>query len=225
MSQSSASSPEPASAQKAAMKARPPPLLPPPPPPKSERAETAAAEAEFDLANQKPALEPAEPILAETPQPQPQPQPQLDPETAEQQPATELTCWVCCEGSDELLVTGCACRGSSGLAHLRCLVAAAQHDVESWTTCPTCGQYYTGAVDVGLSRARWRLVCARPPDDVRFQCCCRGQLPPRSCLLQVLCRELVRASCRGSGGRRICARASCLGRKNDCSLRTTWQLH
>ena len=80
------------------------------------------------------------------------------------------SCWVCCEGggtaeNDKLLSTGCACRGSSGLAHLRCLVLAAQHDVDSWTTCPTCEQYYTGEVDVGLARARWKLVRQRPPED------------------------------------------------------------
>ena len=77
-------------------------------------------------------------------------------------------CWVCCEGSSAarpLLTTGCACRGSAGLAHLECLVAAATHDVECWTTCPTCRQEYTGAADVGLARARWALVRGRPAED------------------------------------------------------------
>ena len=43
-----------------------------------------------------------------------------------------VECWVCCEDSDAgttLLASGCACRGTSGMAHLRCLVAAAMHDV------------------------------------------------------------------------------------------------
>ena len=77
----------------------------------------------------------------------------------------ESTCWVCCEGGDGLIHAGCGCRGSSGISHLRCLVQAAQHDVDSWTTCPTCGQYFTGDADVGLARARWALVESRPAED------------------------------------------------------------
>ena len=42
---------------------------------------------------------------------------------------------------------------------------AATHNVESWTTCPTCQQYYTGDADVGLARARWETVCDRPEED------------------------------------------------------------
>lgn len=92
---------------------------------------------------------------------------------AESMPAVLLdkgtgACWVCCEGSSSeapLLATGCACRGTAGLAHLSCLVKAAMHDVTVWTACPTCKQEFTGEVDVGLARARWALVCDRPPDD------------------------------------------------------------
>ena len=76
-------------------------------------------------------------------------------------------CWICHEGADDapLLATGCACRGSAGLAHLSCLVTAAMHDVNSWTNCPTCLQEFTGEADVGLARARWDLVRERPDDD------------------------------------------------------------
>ena len=80
----------------------------------------------------------------------------------------EASCWVCCEGSDEarpLIPTGCACRGSAGLAHLHCLVEAAEHNVESWTTCPVCRQEYTGEADVGLARTRWERVRERPAED------------------------------------------------------------
>ena len=80
--------------------------------------------------------------------------------------ASEQTpsCWICCEG--ELLIsTGCACRGSAGFVHLPCLVAAATHDVDLWTTCPLCRQEYTGEADLGLARARWELVCNRPAED------------------------------------------------------------
>lgn len=74
-------------------------------------------------------------------------------------------CWVCCESAPPLLATGCACRGSAGLAHLACLVEAARHSVQLWTTCPTCTQEFTGEVDVGLARARWALVRERPAED------------------------------------------------------------
>lgn len=77
----------------------------------------------------------------------------------------DLACWLCLESEGELLQTGCACRGSSGIAHLSCLVLAATHDVDSWTTCPTCCQFYTGAADVGLALARWERVRDRPPED------------------------------------------------------------
>lgn len=78
---------------------------------------------------------------------------------------SDSTCWVCCEGGDGLIHAGCGCRGSAGICHLHCLVQAAQHDVDSWTTCPTCGQYFTGDADVGLARARWELVRGRPAED------------------------------------------------------------
>ena len=78
------------------------------------------------------------------------------------------SCWVCCEGGDTfhpLIPMGCACRGSAGLAHLRCLVEAALHNVESWTTCHVCRQEFTGEADVGLGRARWERVRGRPAED------------------------------------------------------------
>ena len=76
-------------------------------------------------------------------------------------------CWVCCEGdSDEpLLPTGCACRGSGGQAHLSCLVQAAEHDINTWTLCPTCRQHFTGIAEIGLARARWAKVRDRPEED------------------------------------------------------------
>ena len=77
------------------------------------------------------------------------------------------TCWVCCEAGDAepLIPMGCACRGSAGFAHLRCLVEAAEHNVDSWTTCPVCRQEYTGEADVGLARTRWERVRERPAED------------------------------------------------------------
>jgi tetratricopeptide (TPR) repeat protein len=76
-------------------------------------------------------------------------------------------CWVCCEGESHspLLFTGCGCRGSSGLAHISCLVQAATHNVDRWTSCPTCTQDFTGECEIGLARARWEGVRDRPPED------------------------------------------------------------
>lgn len=77
----------------------------------------------------------------------------------------ERRCWVCCEAEGELLETGCACRGSAGLAHTSCLVSAAKHNVNIWNSCPTCKQFFTGEMDLALSRARWELVRDRPAED------------------------------------------------------------
>ena len=60
---------------------------------------------------------------------------------------------------------GCACRGSGGLAHLSCLIDAAEYDVHRWTSCPTCLQDFTGEAEVGLARARWEKVRDRPEED------------------------------------------------------------
>ena len=74
-------------------------------------------------------------------------------------------CWVCLEladtGGGAAAPTGCACRGSAGRAHLSCLISVARHKTDrqdrhtAWIGCPTCKQYYTGPMDVGLARARW----------------------------------------------------------------------
>ena len=85
----------------------------------------------------------------------------------EPQASDDDCCWVCCDGAgaERLLPTGCACRGSSGLAHLHCLIDAAAHDVRVWTACPTCRQDFTGEAEVGLARARWEMVKGRPDED------------------------------------------------------------
>ena len=77
----------------------------------------------------------------------------------------EGVCWICCEADDDLLSTGCACRGSAGLGHLNCLIRAAEARVDLWTTCPTCTQQWSGPVDVGLARARWDRMRDRAEDD------------------------------------------------------------
>ena len=63
--------------------------------------------------------------------------------------------------NDDKLVRGCACRGpTAGFAHLRCLIEAAiKHNADTWDTCPTCIQDFTGDVRLGLARARWKIAC------------------------------------------------------------------
>ena len=95
---------------------------------------------------------------------------------SEPQPDHEdgLVCWVCqfanCDDHPEepLLSTGCACcrAGSSGgRAHVSCLAGAAAHQPRLWIECPTCKQEFTGAVRMGLARARWELCRSRPEAD------------------------------------------------------------
>ena len=67
--------------------------------------------------------------------------------------------------SRRLLKTGCACRGSGGVAHVRCVASAAAYDVRFWTSCPTCFQDWTGPFEVAISRARWEGVRSRPAED------------------------------------------------------------
>lgn len=65
-------------------------------------------------------------------------------------------CWVCMDEAGPAagqLLRGCACRGSGGHAHIRCLIICAEHRPENWTHCPTCKQDYTGVVALELARA------------------------------------------------------------------------
>ena len=67
-------------------------------------------------------------------------------------------CNICLEGGDEPLPIqrGCACRGDAGLAHTACLAKANAHKADGfhqgWAECPTCGQWYTGAMQLVLAR-------------------------------------------------------------------------
>ena len=89
-------------------------------------------------------------------------------------------CWVCHailgeEGSAALLSTGCGCRGGTSTAHIECLTEAAKHNRKSWTHCPTCGQRWTGEMDLGLAEARWESVQALPEDD-EYRLCVASNL-------------------------------------------------
>ena len=75
----------------------------------------------------------------------------------EPEPGAGLECTICYEGEDagELLHMGCGCRGSAGRAHGSCMVLAARHNNNSWTTCPTCRQGFTGKASLLLAQTYW----------------------------------------------------------------------
>ena len=80
-------------------------------------------------------------------------------------------CNICLDGGDEPVPIQrvCACRGDAGLAHVACLAEVAARKSgglhEGWLQCPTCGQRYTGAMDLGLQRALVHRMRTRRRDD------------------------------------------------------------
>ena len=85
-------------------------------------------------------------------------------------------CTLCLDGGDEPLPVqrGCACRGDVGLAHAACLDKMNAHTAEGyhngWRECPTCGQHYTGAMELALARALvYRLRRRRRDDNDRLR--------------------------------------------------------
>lgn len=86
-------------------------------------------------------------------------------------------CCVICFGSDPVPIQrGCACRGDSGLSHVLCTVRYAEsqeahHGVNTWKTCRTCKQPFTGAMRRELAETlvdRYygrRLLRLAPPED------------------------------------------------------------
>ena len=88
--------------------------------------------------------------------------------------ADEPVCWVCLDGAvagAALLPQGCACRGTSGLAHVACIASAAQNQATGdlvhlwWQSCPTCEQRYTGVMGLELAQERWGLARGLPEVD------------------------------------------------------------
>ena len=98
------------------------------------------------------------------------------------------TCYICMEGAErrhtanEGLVRICACRGTSGFAHLSCLVRQAQILVEEheeknlgpeqmserwarWYSCGLCEQRYHSAVWCAMGWACWKTYLGRPEKD------------------------------------------------------------
>jgi tetratricopeptide (TPR) repeat protein len=99
------------------------------------------------------------------------------------------TCYICTEGAkrrhapDEGLVRMCACRGTSGFAHISCLAEQAKILVdeaeennligtdrfdekwERWHTCSLCEQKYHGVVRCSLGWACWKTYVGRAEAD------------------------------------------------------------
>ena len=85
------------------------------------------------------------------------------------------TCPICWESihseTQEGLVRMCACRGSSGFAHVSCLalqakILVARNDRWArWHTCGLCKQQYHGDVACALGWACWKTYLGRPEVD------------------------------------------------------------
>jgi hypothetical protein len=78
----------------------------------------------------------------------------------------ESVCIVCYASVPPPILSGCACRSDSGLAHVDCLIAKAvsqqaHRGTEAWRKCQTCEQRFTGAMATGLVEAWWSRVCDR----------------------------------------------------------------
>ena len=69
------------------------------------------------------------------------------------------TCYICLGGGPGL-VRGCACRGDAGYAHVKCLVRAeaelSGNGDHCAGQCPTCRQFYHGAVRLAVAWGDWR---------------------------------------------------------------------
>ena len=90
-------------------------------------------------------------------------------------------CTICLDGGDEPvpIQRGCACRGDAGLAHVACLAEAAARKAGGqhvgWSQCTTCGQQYTGAMELGLQRELVHRLRTRPRHDLG-RLCAEGNL-------------------------------------------------
>jgi hypothetical protein len=82
-------------------------------------------------------------------------------------------CTICLDNDPLPIQSGCACRGDAGLAHVECRAMAAAHRVansksgDGWSTCGTCGQDFTGAMQLGLAEAwtAWWSTARRLPEE------------------------------------------------------------
>jgi tetratricopeptide (TPR) repeat protein len=83
----------------------------------------------------------------------------------------EGSCMICLDGDPRPIQSGCACRGDAGLAHVECRAEDAAHRMknrdqfEGWWKCGTCGQWFTGAMQLGLACAWWSTAQRLPEED------------------------------------------------------------
>ena len=112
---------------------------------------------------------------------------------------TGSACWICLEAdgeSNEPLLRNCACRGSSGWAHVSCLAeharrAAAKGEkgktstsaAKAWAICSQCNQQYQGDVGVALAE-KW--VESTEGDNQGSSIATKDYEPPRLDALQHL---------------------------------------
>ena len=82
-------------------------------------------------------------------------------------------CIICLDEEPPPIQSGCACRGDAGLAHVACRMEAAVHrhestkSVDRWSTCGTCGQMFSGAMQIGLAESWWAKVRDLPEDNLQ----------------------------------------------------------
>jgi hypothetical protein len=83
------------------------------------------------------------------------------------------SCTICLDKDPPPIQSGCACRGDAGLAHVECRAQAAAHrmrhtdpmNILGWGECATCGQRFTGPMQLGLAEAWWSQVRTLPPEN------------------------------------------------------------
>ena len=90
----------------------------------------------------------------------------------------DAECFICRSSIEgQGIVSGCACHGGAGLAHVACLVRQAEmsmkemdelntgQGVRKWQTCFDCGQNFHGAVRLAIGWACWKTYLGRPEAD------------------------------------------------------------
>jgi hypothetical protein len=82
-------------------------------------------------------------------------------------------CIICLGDDPSPIQSGCACRGDAGLAHVECRTQNSAHRMangiqhDGWWKCGTCGQHFTGAMQLGLAEAWWSSARRLPDENER----------------------------------------------------------
>jgi hypothetical protein len=82
-------------------------------------------------------------------------------------------CIICLGDDPSPIQSGCACRGDAGLAHVECRTQNSAHRMangiqhDGWWKCGTCGQHFTGAMQLGLAEAWWSSAQRLPNENER----------------------------------------------------------